>query len=58
MSLLVEKAREQVTACIKNAADAAIKKGALEKADMGDFSVSVRPHGEHGVDPANAAMGW
>ncbi len=58
MSLLVEKAREQVTACIKNAADAAIKKGALEKADMGDFSVSVPQNREHGDYAANAAMVW
>ena len=58
MSLLVEKAREQVTACIKNAADAAIKKGTLEKADMGDFSVSVPQNREHGDYAANAAMVW
>ncbi len=58
MSLLVEKAREQVTACIKNAADAAIKKGVLEKADMGDFSVSVPQNREHGDYAANAAMVW
>lgn len=58
MSLLVEKAREQVTACIKNAAYAAIKKGALEKADMGDFSVSVPQNREHGDYAANAAMVW
>ena len=58
MSLLVEKAREQVTACIKNAAYAAIKKGALEKADMGDFSVSVPQNREHGDYAANATMVW
>lgn len=58
MSLLVEKAREQVTACIKNAAYAAIKKGALEKADIGDFSVSVPQNREHGDYAANAAMVW
>ena len=58
MSLLVEKAREQVTACIKNAADAAIKKGVLEKADMGDFLVSVPQNREHGDYAANAAMVW
>ena len=58
MSLLVEKAREQVMACIKNAAGAAIEKGALEKADMGDFSVSVPQNREHGDYAANAAMVW
>ena len=58
MSLLVEKAKNQVITCITNAANAAIEKGVLEKAELNDFSVSVPQNREHGDYAANAAMVW
>lgn len=59
MSLLVAKAREQVTACVKNAVNSAMEKGLLEKSDLpGDFSVSLPQNREFGDYAVNAAMVW
>ncbi len=58
MSLLVNKAKEQVKAIIINAADKAINNGILESVQLNDFSVSVPQNREHGDYAANAAMVW
>ncbi len=58
MSVLVAKAKQQVFSCITAAADAAIKSGELEKAELNDFSVSAPASREHGDYAANAAMVW
>ncbi len=58
MSLLVAKAKEEVRGIIINAAEVAIKKGVLDKAELSDFSVSIPQNREHGDYAVNAAMVW
>lgn len=58
MSLIVSKTKEQINACILNAAKSAMEKGELEKAELTEFSVSVPQSREHGDLAVNAAMVW
>lgn len=58
MSLIVAKSKEQINACILNAANSAMEKGELERAELTEFSVSVPQSREHGDLAVNAAMVW
>lgn len=58
MSLIVAKTKEQINACILNAAKSAMEKGELERAELTEFSVSVPQSREHGDLAVNAAMVW
>ena len=58
MSLIVSKTKEQINACILNAAKSAMEKGELERAELTEFSVSVPQSREHGDLAVNAAMVW
>lgn len=58
MSLIVSKTKEQINACILNAAKSAIEKGKLDSAELTEFSVSVPQSREHGDLAVNAAMVW
>ncbi len=58
MSLLVAKAKEQVSSCVLNAAKTAMKKGILENAELSEFTVTVPQNREHGDWAVNAAMVW
>ena len=58
MSVLVAKAKQQVTSCITDAANAAIESGELASTELSDFSVSAPASREHGDYAANAAMVW
>ncbi len=58
MSKLVTKAKEQIRSCIYAAADAAVKKGAFEEAQLPEFAVEVPSNREHGDYAVNAAMVW
>ncbi|MGN0493217.1 MAG: arginine--tRNA ligase, partial [Acutalibacteraceae bacterium] len=58
MSLLVAKSKEQINACVLNAARSAMDKGILDTAELTEFSVSVPQSREHGDLAVNAAMVW
>ena len=58
MSLLVAKAKEQVSSCVLNAAKTAMEKGILENAELSEFTVTVPQNREHGDWAVNAAMVW
>ena len=58
MSLLVAKAKEQVSSCVLNAAKTAMEKGILENAELAEFTVTVPQNREHGDWAVNAAMVW
>ena len=58
MSILVGKAKEQISSCILSAAESAMADGSLERAELTEFSVSVPADRSHGDYAANAAMVW
>ena len=58
MSLLVNKAKEQIINVINNAAETAVKNGQLEAAELNAFSVDTPANRNHGDYAVNAAMVW
>lgn len=58
MSVLVSKAKEQISNAIINAAKSAMEKGLLEKCELTDFAVEVPANREHGDYAVNSAMVW
>ncbi len=58
MSVLVKKTREDIKNIVVSAAKAAIKKGALPKAELTDFIVEKPADSTHGDFAVNAAMTW
>ena len=58
MSVIVEKAREQIKDTVLKAVTDAIKKGELENAELTPFAVEVPSNREHGDYAVNAAMVW
>ena len=58
MSLLVNKAKEQIKNCIISSANKAMEDNLLEKAELSDFTVEVPANREHGDYAVNAAMVW
>ena len=58
MSILVAEAKKQIVDLIINAANSAMDKGIIEKAELTDFSVSAPADRAHGDYAANAAMVW
>ena len=48
MSILVGKAKEQISSCILSAAESAMADGSLERAELTEFSVSVPADRSHG----------
>ena len=58
MSILVAEAKKQIVDLIINAANSAMEKGIIEKAELTDFSVSAPADRAHGDYAANAAMVW
>lgn len=58
MSLLVNKAKEQIVETVKKAADNAMKNGSLVSTELPLFSVDTPSNREHGDYAVNAAMVW
>jgi len=58
MSLLVTKAKEQISNLVISAAKKAMEEGLLETAELTDFTVEVPSNREHGDYAINAAMVW
>ncbi len=58
MSVLVAKAKEQIKNIINAAAETAINKGELERAETSDFAIEVPANRTHGDYAVNAAMVW
>lgn len=58
MSILVNKAKEQIITVVNNAAAAAMNSGTLEKAELTAFSVETPANRDHGDYAVNAAMVW
>ncbi len=56
MSVIVDNAKEQIKSLIINAAETAISKGELEKAEFPDFTIEVPANRDHGDYAVNAAM--
>ncbi|MBR7132688.1 MAG: arginine--tRNA ligase [Clostridia bacterium] len=58
MSILVAKAKEQIKEAVINAANKAMKWGALEQCELTEFAVEVPANRDHGDYAVNAAMVW
>ncbi|MBQ6848255.1 MAG: arginine--tRNA ligase [Clostridia bacterium] len=58
MSLIVDKAKEQIKDLILAAAKTAIEKGELENATLTDFAIEIPANRDHGDYAINAAMVW
>ncbi len=58
MSILVSKAKEQIKTILVNAANSAMDKALLEKAELTAFNVEVPANRDHGDYAVNAAMVW
>lgn len=58
MSKLVAEAKKQVKDCIISAANTAMEKGELKRAELTDFKVELPANREHGDYAVNAAMAW
>ena len=58
MSVIVDIAKEQIKNAVIQAAENAMEKGELEKADLTDFTVEVPTNREHGDYAVNCAMVW
>ncbi len=56
MSVIVEKAKEQIKKSIIDAVNKAMEKGTLEQAEMPDFTIEVPANRDHGDYAVNAAM--
>ena len=58
MSLLVNKAKNQIVEIIKAAAAKAIEENSLPEAELSDFIIEAPANREHGDYAVNAAMAW
>ncbi|MDD6478402.1 MAG: arginine--tRNA ligase [Oscillospiraceae bacterium] len=58
MSLLVNKAKNQIVEIIKSAAAKAIEENSLPEAELSDFIIEAPANREHGDYAVNAAMAW
>ncbi len=58
MSMVVNKAKEQIKESIYDSIKKAIEKGVLNSAELTDFTIEVPPSIEHGDFAVNAAMVW
>lgn len=58
MSVIVDKAQEQIKNLILNSAETAISKGELEGAELPDFIIEIPANRDHGDYAVNAAMVW
>ena len=58
MSILVNKAKEQIITVVNSAAEKAMNDGALDRAELSAFSVETPANREHGDYAVNAAMVW
>jgi len=58
MSVIVDLAKEQIKKSICEAAENAMNKGLLEKAELPEFVIEVPANREHGDYAVNAAMVW
>ena len=58
MSVIVDVAKEQIKNAVISAAENAIAKGELERADLTDFTIEVPANRDHGVYAVNCAMVW
>lgn len=58
MSVIVNKAKEQIIEAVKKAAESAMASGALEKAELCDFAIEIPSNRDHGDYAVNAAMVW
>ncbi len=58
MSIIVDKAREQIKELIIGAVNSAIEKGKLENAELSDFTIEIPANRDHGDYAINAAMVW
>lgn len=58
MSVLVQKAKDQIESAFITAAKAAMDKGELCEAELTPFSVEVPANRDHGDYAINAAMAW
>ena len=58
MSVIVDVAKEQIKNAVISAAENAIAKGELERADLTDFTIEVPANRDHGDYAVNSAMVW
>lgn len=58
MSIIVNKAKEQIKESIYKAAQQTFEKGIFEKAELPDFTIEVPANRDHGDYAVNAAMVW
>jgi len=58
MSVIVNKAKEQIIEAVKKAAESAMASGTLEKAELCDFAIEIPSNRDHGDYAVNAAMVW
>ena len=58
MSVIVDIAKEQIKNAVISAAENAMEKGELEKADLTDFTIEVPANRDHGDYAVNSAMVW
>ena len=58
MSVIVDVAKEQIKNAVISAAENAIAKGELERADLTDFTIEVPANRGHGDYAVNSAMVW
>lgn len=58
MSILVNKAKEQIITAVNSAAESAMNSGALDRAELAAFSVETPANRDHGDYAVNAAMVW
>lgn len=58
MSVIVNKAKEQIIEAVKKAAESAMASGALERAELCDFAIEIPSNRDHGDYAVNAAMVW
>lgn len=58
MSVIVNKAKEQIIEAVKKAAESAMTSGAFERAELCDFAIEIPSNRDHGDYAVNAAMVW
>ena len=60
MSVIVNKAKEQIIEAVKKAAESAMTSGALERAELCDFAIEIPSNRDHGDYEAalDAAASW
>ena len=58
MSVIVDIAKDQIKNSVISAAENAMEKGELEKADLTDFTIEVPANRDHGDYAVNSAMVW